>query len=251
MIAWFLRGLARGTVTTRYPGRADPAIELPRGQIDVLHATGAGPGLASVCPTGAIEVRDGAVTLDRGRCILCGMCVEAAPDRFAFAPAAETASRSRGALVVGGDGRSVDEIRRPLGDHVGALRRSVHIRHVDTGSDGSEESEIQALTSPYYDMQRLGLFFTASPRHADVLLVTGGVSAPMREPLLRAWDAMPAPKAVIAAGTEACSGALGTGAGVDAVLPVDVYVPGSPPTPIMLLHGILLAVGVLGGEAVA
>ena len=251
MIEWLLRGLARGIVTTAYPRGLAPGEKIARGRIDVTRADGAGAGLAALCPTGAIAVREGRVALDRGRCILCGLCVEAEPGRFAFAPAAETAARTRHALIVGGAGGTEGDVRPALAEHVRALRRSVHIRHVDTGSDGSEESEIQALTNPYYDMQRLGLFFTASPRHADILLVTGGVCEPMRAPLLRAWDAMPAPKAVVAVGAEACSGALGGGAGVDAVLPVDVYVPGSPPTPIMLLHGILLAVGALRGEAAA
>ena len=134
-----------------------------------------------------------------------------------------------------------------------ALRRSVHVRHVDAGSDGAEEWEIQALTNPYYDVQRLGIYFTAAPRHADVLLVTGGVTAPMRAPLERTYELLPEPKAVVAAGTDACSGGLADGlgtvaGGVDAVLPVDVYVPGSPPAPIALLHGLLLAVGVLAEE---
>jgi Ni,Fe-hydrogenase III small subunit len=129
----------------------------------------------------------------------------------------------------------------------GPFRRSLHIRHVDTGSDGAIEQEIAALLNPYYDMQRLGLFFTATPRHADVLLVTGPVTAPMERPLRRTYEAMPVPRAVVAAGTDACSGGIWTSAetlgGVDRVLPVDVYVPGDPPSPIALLHGLLLAAG--------
>jgi formate hydrogenlyase subunit 7 len=129
----------------------------------------------------------------------------------------------------------------------GPFRRSLHIRHVDTGSDGAIEHELTALLNPYYDMQRLGLFFTASPRHADVLLVTGPVTQPMRDPLLRTYEAMPEPRVVIAAGTDACSGGIWAGpevlGGVDRVLPVDVYVPGDPPSPIALLHGLLLAGG--------
>ena len=128
----------------------------------------------------------------------------------------------------------------------GAFRRSLHIRHVDTGSDGAVEQEIAALLNPYYDMQRLGLFFTASPRHADVLLVTGPVTKPMEGPLRRTYEAMPEPRVVVAAGTDACSGSIWTEpevlGGVDRVLPVDVYIPGDPPTPIALLHGLLLAV---------
>jgi Ni,Fe-hydrogenase III small subunit len=141
---------------------------------------------------------------------------------------------------------------RPLGERARALRRSVHVRHIDCGSDGSEEWEIQALWNPYYDIQRLGFFLTAAPRHADVLLVTGPVTAAMRGPLERTWDVMPEPKALIAVGTDACSDGLCganelTAGGVDAVLAVDVYVPGSPPAPIAIMHGLLLAVGLLGG----
>jgi Ni,Fe-hydrogenase III small subunit len=128
-----------------------------------------------------------------------------------------------------------------------AFRRSVHIRHVDTGSDGAVEQEIAALLSPYYDMHRLGLFFTASPRHADILLVTGPVTRPMLEPLQVTYEAMPDPRIVVAAGTDACSGGIWDGdevlGGVDRVLPVDVYIPGDPPSPIALLHGLLLATG--------
>ncbi len=136
------------------------------------------------------------------------------------------------------------------------MRRSIHVRHIDTGSDGAEEWEIQALWNPYYDIQRLGFFLTSSPRHADILIVTGGVTGPMREPLIRTWEVMPSPKALVAAGTDACSGGLSaatglTAGGVDAVLPVDVYVPGSPPSPIALLDGLLTAVGLLRAREAA
>jgi len=253
MLEWFLRGLGRRRVTTRYPAAPEPAPSGFQGRVDVLRADGASPELEQTCPTGAITVGAGTtVSLDRGRCILCGACVRAAPDRFAFRATYETAHPKRSRLVEGAGGEGVDALRRTLADQVGALRRSVHLRHVDAGSDGSEEWEIAALTNPFYDVQRLGLFFTASPRHADVLLVTGGVTAPMREPLERAWHVMPEPKALIAVGTDACSGGLAadgtTMGGVDALLPVDVYVPGSPPSPIAILHGILLAVGVLREE---
>jgi Ni,Fe-hydrogenase III small subunit/ferredoxin len=246
MLEWILRGLARGIVTTRYPGAPEPSVDGLRSAVEVSAGPADAPaGLERLCPTGAIRVTGGRVAVDRGRCVLCGICVREAPERFAFSSPAETAVRRRSALVAGDGPPGLEELRPALAERTAALRRSVHIRHVDTGSDGSEEWEIHALQSPYYDVHRLGVFFTLAPRHADILLVTGGVSAPMREPLLRAWEAMPEPRAVVAAGSEACSGALGGGEGVGAVLPVDVYIPGSPPTPIMLLHGILLAVGVL------
>ena len=141
-------------------------------------------------------------------------------------------------------------LRAGLRARVRALRRSVHVRHVDAGSDGSEEWEVAALTNPVYDVQRLGIFFTASPRHADMLLVTGAGTAAMTEPLRATYEAMPGPKVVLAAGTDAISGGLvspsyATGDGISSSVPVDVYVPGSPPSPFSLLHGILLAVGVL------
>jgi Ni,Fe-hydrogenase III small subunit/ferredoxin len=258
MLEWIARGLRVGIVTTRYPRRREPPPLGFRGSIVVSEQAGpASPRLEAVCPVRAIAVADGRVQLDRGRCVLCGACVERDPQRFAFAAAYETASRRREALVVGGP-RDADtsELAPTLGDRSRTLKRSIHIRHVDAGSDGAEEWEISALTNPVYDMQRLGLFFTLSPRHADVLLVTGGVTAAMRPPLERAYDVMPEPKAVVAVGTDACSGGFsaGTGetaAGVDRVLPVDVYVPGSPPAPIAILHGLLLAAGIVSEEEAA
>ena len=258
MLEWIPRGLSQGRVTTRYPRREEVAPRGYRGRIELLAGTGAGPELAELCPTGAITVEgEGRLALDRGRCILCGACVRAAPERFAFTARYETASRSRGGLVAGaGAGEPPPTLRPTLGEQAGALRRSIHVRHIDCGSDGSEEWEIQALWNPYHDIQRLGFFLTAAPRHADLLLVTGAVTAPMRAPLERTWEVMPEPKALVAVGTEACSGALSaeggrTAGGVDAVLPVDVYVPGSPPPPIAILDGLLLAAGLVAHGRVA
>jgi Ni,Fe-hydrogenase III small subunit/ferredoxin len=255
VLEWIVRGLRKGIVTTRYPRRAEPAPPGFQGRVELLDRAHADASLEAVCPTAAIRVEGGRVSLDRGRCILCGACVRADPGRFAFAAAYETAARTRARLVAGEPTDvSLAELRRTLGERTRTLRRSIHIRHIDTGSDGAEEWEIAALTNPYYDMQRLGLFFTAAPRHADLLLVTGGVTHAMAAPLQRAYEAMPEPKAVVAAGTDACSGGFAAAAGevaggVDRVLPVDVYVPGSPPSPIALLHGLLLAIGTITQEA--
>jgi Ni,Fe-hydrogenase III small subunit/ferredoxin len=258
MLAWIARGLAQGRITTRYPRGAEPPPPGYHGPVAVLDSERAGPALAHLCPTGAIAVdASGGLSLDRGLCIQCGECVRAAPARFAFAERFETAARTRGALVVGdvdhGDERPA---RRALAQQARALGRSIHVRHIDTGSDGAEEWEVQALWNPHYDIQRLGFFLTSAPRHADLLLVTGGVTHPMRAPLERTWAVMPEPKALVAVGTDACSGGLAASTGfvaggVDAVLPVDVYVPGSPPAPIALLHGLLLAVGRLRDEVLA
>lgn len=257
MLKWLFRGLRHGIVTSRYPARPEPAPAGFRGRVALLRAADASENLADLCPTGAIRITNGRVSLDRGLCVLCGACVAHAPERFAFVAEYETAVRRRSAMVVGDEATAaLEELLPTLGDRSRTLRRSIHIRHVDAGSDGAEEWEIQALTNPFYDMQRLSLFFTPSPRHADVLLVTGGVTYSMREPLLRAYEVMPEPKAVVAVGTDACSSGFSAtmgevAGGVDQVLPVDVYVPGSPPAPIAILHGLLLAAGVVTEEVAA
>ena len=249
MIRWFLRGLSHSRVTTRYPRGEEPPPPGFRARAlldpDSMGEDGAA-ALAAVCLPGALTVdASGRLRLDGSRCIGCGLCAAASDGRaVAIDPGYELAARSRERLVVGAGGREADVAVAAL---AGPFRRSMHIRHVDTGSDGAVEQEIAALLNPYYDMQRLGLFFTATPRHADVLLVTGPVTRPMEGPLRRTYEAMPEPRVVVAAGTDACSGSIWTGpevlGGVDRVLRVDVYIPGDPPSPIALLHGLLLAAG--------
>lgn len=124
------------------------------------------------------------------------------------------------------------------------LGRSLSIREVDAGSCNGCELEIHALGNAYYDVERFGLRFVASPRHADVLMATGPVTKNMREALERTYAAMPAPKWVVAIGDCAKDGGCFAGSyaivgGVGAVLPVDVHVPGCPPTPTAMLAGLL------------
>ena len=124
------------------------------------------------------------------------------------------------------------------------LGRSLSIRQVDAGSCNACELEIHALANAYYDLERFGLRFVASPRHADVLLVTGPVTLNMREALERTYVATPGPKWVVAAGGCAIDGGPFAGSyacvgGVDKVLPVDIRIPGCPPTPTALLKGLL------------
>jgi len=124
------------------------------------------------------------------------------------------------------------------------LGRSLSIRQVDAGSCNGCELEIHALGNPYYDLERFGLKFVASPRHADVLLVTGPVTHNMAEALHRAWRATPDPKWVVAAGDCACSGGVFAGSyacigPVANAIPVDVHIKGCPPTPTQLLEGLL------------
>jgi Ni,Fe-hydrogenase III small subunit len=125
--------------------------------------------------------------------------------------------------------------------------RSLAIRQVDAGSCNGCEIEIAALNNPIYDIERFGIHFVASPRHADVLLVTGPASKNMEVALLQTYNATPGPKIVIAVGACACSGGIfgdtyATTGGIDKIVPVDVYIPGCPPRPQALLEGLLLAI---------
>jgi len=125
--------------------------------------------------------------------------------------------------------------------------RSLHIRTLDTGSCAVCEQEIRLLAAPHYDLHRLGFFFTPAPRHADLLLVTGPMIRAFEPAARKAYEAIPGPKVVVATGACALGGVYrpdpfvhGT---VDAVLPVDVWIPGCPPSPLALLHGLGMAVG--------
>ena len=127
------------------------------------------------------------------------------------------------------------------------LGRSLSIREVDAGSCNGCELEIHALNNAFYDLERFGLKFVASPRHADVLLVTGPVSKNMREGLLRTYNATPEPKWVVAVGDCAANGGVFAGSyavegGVGNVVPVDLHIPGCPPTPTALLKGLVALV---------
>jgi len=259
MSIWVLRGLRDGVVTTRWPRRADEYADNWRGPAAVRPGNHADPAeLDRLCPAGAIAVTD-RVRVDQGRCILCGRCVAARPDVFAWSKGATgpaAAALAREALVVPGapeTDEAVAAARAALAARTRALRRSVHVRHVDAGSDGSEEWEIQALLGPVYDIHRLGVFFTASPRHADVLLVTGAGTAGMAGPLRTTYEGMPDPKVVIAAGADAASGGLlgDRLAGVADFVPVDVWVPGSPPSPFAILNALLMATGKLAADGTA
>ena len=124
------------------------------------------------------------------------------------------------------------------------LGRSLAIREVDAGSCNGCELEIHALNNPFYDLERFGFHFVASPRHADVLLVTGPVTANMREGLERTYRATPDPKWVVAVGDCGRDGGVFAGSyacvgGVSAVIPVDLHISGCPPNPMQLLEGLL------------
>ncbi len=226
-------------------------------------------------------------SLDLAKCIFCGLCAEA-DQAIRMTNVCECAARRRDDLVTSAAYRlnlggsharlvSAPSSARPpatprfngstiqrfndsgheplnaLGQQIKTradkmLGRSLHIREVDAGSCNGCEIEIVGLNSPVYDIERFGIHFVASPRHADMLLVTGPVTRNMELALRKTYDAMPAPRLVVAVGACGCSGGIfgvnyATRGAVDAVVPVDVYIPGCPPNPHALLHGILLAIG--------
>lgn len=258
-----------GTVTAGYPDRPAKLSTGFRGapEFDWPSWQDARPA-AEVCPTGAIAADDNGgtrkVTVDYGRCIFCGECAAAsggagvsttqkfelaATRRDALVRTAEYALRADrtqerliGVNPVEAAGAGLArEVHRVLG-------RSLAIREVDAGSCNGCELEIIALNNPVYDIERFGIHFVASPRHADMLLVTGPVTRNMEQALRKTYDATPQPKLVVAVGACGVSGGIfgvnyATRGGVDQVVPVDVYIPGCPPRPEALLHGILLAVG--------
>ena len=206
------------------------------------------------CPTEALRVEDREghqhLRLDYGECIGCGRCIEAAPQAFIAAQRFTQTGVSRAELIRWWDlttkGELLSEpppaaVREEIYSLFG---RALNIRQLDSGSCNGCEAEITALTNPYYDLERFGIHFVASPKHADMLLATGPVTRNMAEAVRKTYQAVPEPKLVVAAGACGVSGGLFAGnyaiAGpLDSVIPVDAYIPGCPPTPAMFITGIL------------
>jgi len=266
-----------GIVTTKYPfGAADvPNSFRGRPHFDFGSWRDASPA-AAVCPTGAISVLDQGdrrtVEVDYGLCVFCGLCAEATPEKaIQITQDFELAVEDRQELIVSaeyglnrkGSQESLISIKRgpspaePAAERAGRkvrdkisklFGRSLAIREVDAGSCNGCELEIGALNNPIYDIERFGIHFVASPRHADMLLVTGPVTRNMELALVKAYRAMPDPRLVVAVGACGISGGIfgknyASLGGVDQALPVDVYIPGCPPRPQALLQGILVAIG--------
>jgi Ni,Fe-hydrogenase III small subunit/ferredoxin-like protein FixX len=236
MANWVLKGLRTGIKTSRYPARYDTSAGASPGrpQATIL-PSGAADELVDRCPTGAIAQHNGQIAIEQGRCIHCFRChPDADGPAAAWEPGYEWGAYAADETLT----------RRKLDAVFG---RSLHIRFVDAGACGACISEARQLNNPYYNMHRLGFFITPTPRNADILLVAGPVSDAMRTPLLQTWEAMPTPKRVVAIGACAISGGVfgpsfAAAGGVADVIPVDIVVPGCPPPPLAILHGLLVAV---------
>ena len=164
--------------------------------------------------------------------------------------AADAAPAAQQAPPAGDIAETAAEVRRRVTSQFG---RSLHIRTLDTGSCAACEQEIRLLTAPHYDLHRLGFFFTPAPRHADLLMVTGPMIRVFGVAARKTYEAMPGPKLVVATGACALGGVYQpdafTHGSVSAALPVDVWIPGCPPSPLALLHGLLVAVDRLAEKA--
>lgn len=229
-----LEGLVKTKIVTEDP--ATWGESYGRG-LPVIHAKACLPGCnkcEEACPTGAISSK----VVDPKACITCHTCRQVCP----VGTIAETE------LPVISNSPSLEDSGQSLRERIKKIcKRSLHIRYVDAGACNGCDFEINSMTNPVYDIQQYGIDFVASPRHADMLLVTGVVTRNLEIALQKTFEACPRPTLVVAVGACACGGgifkeAYAAGGGVDQHLPVDVYVPGCPPTPALIIKGILTAI---------
>ncbi|MHB1126363.1 MAG: NADH-quinone oxidoreductase subunit B family protein [Bacillota bacterium] len=242
MLRLFTKSLRTGILTTDYPDEPDVPVSgfqgMPVWQEACCQRCG---DCALVCPMEAIKLDRNAPaasfwSVDSKKCIFCGYCADDCPGRaLGHGHRYDLAERAGEAeeFLKGSDSK--------------IFGRSAHIRHLDAGSCNGCDWEMTALTGPIYDIQRFGFDFVASPRHADILMVTGPVTRNLEIAALKTFQATPAPKKVVAVGTCACSGGIcgksyASAGGVNNILLVDVYIPGCPPRPQALIQGLRRAV---------
>jgi Ni,Fe-hydrogenase III small subunit/ferredoxin len=202
---------------------------------------------AKLCPTGAISVAP--FTLDLGRCLFCGECALRAPKNIRFTNDYHIASTSREALVIKPGDKQVEFHHENIRPEIPSLfKKALKLRQVSAGGDASIEMELNATGNVNFDFGRYGVDFTASPRHADGVVITGPISKAMAEPLQICYDAVPEPKVLMLCGSEACSGGLFTESrAVDRSWlegrKVDLWLPGAPTHPMTFIDGVMNLVG--------
>lgn len=198
---------------------------------------------AALCPTKAITVAP--FTLDLARCMFCGECALRAPKNIRFTADYRLATTRREALVITPETRQVEFHAEDVDDKKAKLfRSSLKLRQVSAGGDASTEMELNATSNVNFDFGRYGVEFTASPRHADGVVITGPISANMAEPLQICYDAIAEPKLLIVCGTDACSGGLfADSKAVNREFlshhKVDLWMPGAPTHPMTFIDGVM------------
>ncbi|HXG47385.1 MAG TPA: 4Fe-4S dicluster domain-containing protein [Methylomirabilota bacterium] len=242
--------LKRGCETMAYPKGPAPALPDRHGgalRVDAGKCTDGCKACVDVCPTQAIIRPAGKpVALDLGRCIFCAACVEICPSK-AIAQTGDhrMAVRRREDLVLGEPGKEQVRLAAALDEKLRKLfGRSLKLRQVSAGGCNACEADTNVLGTIGWDLGRFGIQFVASPRHADGVLITGPVTKGMELALKKTYDAVAAPKIVIAVGACAIAGGPFVGhrqhnQGAAAIVPVDLFIPGCPPHPLTILDGLL------------